>query len=110
MLHLSVVGRGARPSRVYWASQGNFWNAKRVAPIAIIGRAQHSHCLHRISPGTGKDNIATSGELQVKAPSDLAGEVLRDVLRPALGDVPSGLQDFVERHEGRPRQLAWRLV
>lgn len=44
---------------------------------------------------------------------DVSEDVAREIRRRfdlQLSDVPSGLQDFVERHEGHHRQLALRLV
>jgi hypothetical protein len=44
---------------------------------------------------------------------DVSEDVAREIRRRfdlQLADVPSGLQDFVERHEGHHRQLALRLV
>lgn len=44
---------------------------------------------------------------------DVSEEVAREMRRRfdlQLADVPSNLQDFVERHEGHHRQLALRLV
>lgn len=44
---------------------------------------------------------------------DVSGDIAREIRRRfdlQLADVPSGLQDFVERHEGQYRQLALRLV
>ena len=44
---------------------------------------------------------------------DVSEDVAREIRRRfdlQLSDVPSGLQDFVERHEGHQRQLALRLV
>ena len=44
---------------------------------------------------------------------DVTEDVAREIRRRfdlQLSDVPSGLQDFVERHEGHHRQLALRLV
>lgn len=44
---------------------------------------------------------------------DVSEDVAREIRRRfdlQLSDVPSGLQDFVERHEGHTRQLALRLV
>jgi hypothetical protein len=45
--------------------------------------------------------------------ADVSEDVAREIRRRfdmQLADVPSGLQDFVERHEGHHRQLALRLV
>jgi hypothetical protein len=44
---------------------------------------------------------------------DVSEDVAREIRRRfdlQLADVPSGLEDFVERHEGHHRQLALRLV
>ncbi|MGX4772000.1 hypothetical protein ACWAUC_19695 [Bradyrhizobium guangdongense] len=44
---------------------------------------------------------------------DVSEDIAREIRRRfdlQLADVPSGLQDFVERHEGQHRQLALRLV
>jgi len=44
---------------------------------------------------------------------DVSEDVAREIRRRfdlQLADVPSGLQEFVERHEGHHRQLALRLV
>jgi len=44
---------------------------------------------------------------------DVSEDVAREIRRRfdlQAADVPSGLQDFVERHEGHHRQLALRLV
>ena len=44
---------------------------------------------------------------------DVSEDVAREIRRRfdlQLSDVPSGLQDFVEQHEGQHRQLALRLV
>ena len=44
---------------------------------------------------------------------DVSEDVARELRRRCdlqPRDVPSGLQDFVERHEGHHRQLALRLV
>ena len=44
---------------------------------------------------------------------DVTEDVAREIRRRfdlQLADVPSGLQDFVERHEGHHRQLALRLL
>jgi hypothetical protein len=44
---------------------------------------------------------------------DVSEDVAREIRRRfdlQLSDVPSGLQDFIERHEGHHRQLALRLV
>lgn len=44
---------------------------------------------------------------------DVSEDVAREIRKRfdlQLSDVPSGLQDFVERHEGHQRQLALRLV
>jgi hypothetical protein len=43
------------------------------------------------------------------ASADIAQE-LRTPLRSAKRDVPSGIQDFVERHAGLDRQLTLRLA
>lgn len=43
---------------------------------------------------------------------DVSEDIAREIRRRfdlQLADVPSGLQDFVERHEGHHRQLALRL-
>ncbi len=45
-------------------------------------------------------------------PEDVSEDIAREIRRRfdlQLADVPSGLQDFVEQHEGH-RQLASRLV
>jgi hypothetical protein len=44
---------------------------------------------------------------------DVSEDIAREIRRRfdlQLSDVPSGLRDFVERHEGHTRQLALRLV
>jgi hypothetical protein len=52
-------------------------------------------------------NVADGWSLDISA--DVAAEVRRrcDL---QIRDVPSSIQDFVERHEGRSRQLSLRLI
>lgn len=64
--------------------------------------------------GEYKDPIRVVGFNTAEGRSqDVSEDVAQELRRRCdlqLRDVPSGLQDFVERHEGHQRQLALRLV
>jgi hypothetical protein len=108
----SIVPRGADET-VYLVTDnlgklGSVWREADVettdleAVIMDLMSGQYSNPVRVIAFNTAE-----------RCAQDVSEDVAREIRRRfdlQLSDVPSGLQDFVERHEGHDRQLALRLV